>query len=254
MHIILTGATGTTGAAVLQCCLASPNITRVSILSRRQFALPAGENLDIKPKAHIIVHEDYTSYPDELLKMLKGAEGCIWAQGIGQNDVSKDEYIRITHDYPLAAAKAFSSLSSTGKFNFIYVSAYGADPHEESFLLYRNIKGRAEGALLELPSAPVYVALRVYNVRPGYIEPPEFHRPRPLVRKVFMENGLALALKLFMPSLVSPTGPLSKVLVDLATGDGNPLQEIYGNGIEAGGRTVESLAIRLLGDESWLAY
>jgi len=35
------------------------------------------------------------------------------------------EYVRITHDYPLAAAKAFSSLSDTGKFNFVYVSGEG---------------------------------------------------------------------------------------------------------------------------------
>lgn len=35
------------------------------------------------------------------------------------------EYIRITHDYPIAAAKAFSSLSNTGKFNFVYVSGEG---------------------------------------------------------------------------------------------------------------------------------
>jgi hypothetical protein len=48
---------------------------------------------------------------------------------------------------------------------------------------------------------------------------------------------------MFMPSMVSPTGALSKVLVGLATGNGNALQ---GSGIEAGGRTLRNVAIRRL--------
>jgi len=125
MHVIITGATGTVGVAVLRHCLASPNITQLSILSRRQFTLPTGDDLDVK-KASVIVHQDYSTYPDELLStVLRGAGGCIWAQGVSQSEVSKDEYIRITHDYPIAAAKAFSSLSNTRKFNFVYVSGEG---------------------------------------------------------------------------------------------------------------------------------
>jgi hypothetical protein len=245
MHIILTGATGTVGAAVLQRCLSSPNITQLSILSRRQFLLPTGNDLDVH-KARVIVHEDYSSYPDELLSStLRGAEACIWAQGVSQAEVPKDEYIRITHDYPLAAAKAFSSLSDTGKFNFVYVSGEGADPTEKTFTLFGKIKGRAEAALLALPSTSAYSALRVYNVRPGYVDPPKHHRPRSAVRKI-VEFVVAPSLRLLIPSQVSPTGILSKVLVDLATGDGNALQGE--SGIEAGGRTVRSLAIRRLGE------
>lgn len=124
MHLILSGATGTVGYNVLLCCLASPKVTRVSILSRRDFALPQGERLDTT-KAEIIVHTDYKEYPPALLEKLKGSDGCIWAQGISQTKVSKDEYVQITYDYPLAAAKAFSSLSNSGKFNFVYVSGEG---------------------------------------------------------------------------------------------------------------------------------
>ena len=89
MHIILTGATGTVGAAVLQHCLASPSVKQLSILSRRQFALPVGDNLDVE-KARVIVHDDYSTYPDKLSDMLKGADACIWAQGVSQNEVPKE--------------------------------------------------------------------------------------------------------------------------------------------------------------------
>ena len=149
MHIILTGATGSVGAPTLLHCLASPAITKLSILSRRQFPLPRNTaglpNWDEK-KANIIVHKDYSTYSEEVLSALKGADGCIWAQGVSQTEVSKEyvfksiskllflqlscsllfrDYIRITYDYPLAAAKAFSTLSDTGKFNFVYVSGEG---------------------------------------------------------------------------------------------------------------------------------
>jgi uncharacterized protein YbjT (DUF2867 family) len=89
MHIILTGATGTVGAAVLRNCLASPTVTRLSILSRRQFTLPVGDGLDAQ-KAQIIVHDNFAAYPSSLTDLLKGAEGCVWAQGISQNEVSKE--------------------------------------------------------------------------------------------------------------------------------------------------------------------
>jgi hypothetical protein len=67
--------------------------------------------------------------------------------------------------------------------------------------------------------------------------------------KTLVEHVLAPTLGLLLPSQVSPTGPLSKVLVDLATGDGNALKAEPGAGVEADGRTVRSVAIRRLATE-----
>lgn len=75
-HIILTGATGTAGAAILSHCLSSPAVSQVSILSRRPVKLAQGHE-----KAKVIIHKDYNNYPGELLQQLRGAKGCIWAQG-----------------------------------------------------------------------------------------------------------------------------------------------------------------------------
>lgn len=76
MHLILTGATGSVGGPVLRYCLASPNVTRLSILSRREFTLPVGDDLDTQ-KAEIIVHNDYATYPSTLINQLKGANGYV---------------------------------------------------------------------------------------------------------------------------------------------------------------------------------
>src|SRR5216117_2569804 len=122
------------------------------------------------------------------------------------------------------------------------VFLYSADPTEKSFLLFGKIKGRTETALLALPSTPAYNALRIYNVRPAYVDPPEHHRPRTVVKKFVEESVLAPVFRRLMPNQISPTGILSKVLVDLAIGDGNALPEEKGNGIEAGGRTLRNVA------------
>jgi uncharacterized protein YbjT (DUF2867 family) len=85
MHLILTGATGTCGAAVLQHCIAEPAITRLTVLSRRPVALAEGH-----AKVNVVLHKDFTQYPQTLLDQLKGAEGCVWALGISQTSVTKE--------------------------------------------------------------------------------------------------------------------------------------------------------------------
>jgi hypothetical protein len=76
-----------------------------------------------KPNVTVIQHDDFLSYSPELLERLKGAEGCVWAQGISVTQVDKKEYEKITVDFPLAAAKAFATLSN--RFKFVYVSGEG---------------------------------------------------------------------------------------------------------------------------------
>jgi len=187
-----------------------------------------------------------------------------WRGSLLSSLTNRSEYIRITHDYPLAAAKAFTSLSGSSQFNFVYVSGEGyvtclrtcrvyfltsspsADPAEKAFTFFGKIKGRTETALLSLPTTPAYSSLRIYNVRPGYVGLP---KTSSTITKILAECVLAPALRLLLPSQVSPTGILSKVLVDLATGDGNALNAESGAGIEAGGRTVRSVAIRRLATE-----
>jgi hypothetical protein len=154
--------------------------------------------------------------------------------------------------YPTLESSILSTYPVKGKLNDSLALAhqalssdmfsYSADPTEKTFTLFGKIKGRAETALLSLPSTPAHSALRVYNARPAYIYSPVRDRPRSVASTV-VDYLLGPPLRMFMPSMVSPTGALSKVLVGLATGDGNALQ---GSGIEAGGRTLRNVAIRRL--------
>jgi hypothetical protein len=114
MHIILTGATGKIGSHILLFLLSTPSISKISILSRREIDLARlvsfasnitgvgddggytmaggskGMEIDTS-KVDIILHTDYTQYGPELIGRLRGAEACVWAQGVSRADVGSEE-------------------------------------------------------------------------------------------------------------------------------------------------------------------
>lgn len=266
MHLILTGATGLVGGAVLHHMLSTPSITQISILSRRPVPQAAGHS-----KAHVIIQTDFNTYPSEILNQLKGAEGVIWAQGISVTQVTKEhvsrnpipflplesmltyatsrEYQRITYDYPLAAAKAFATLNAPAPFKFVYVSGEGATTTPGLFTAHFGvIKGRTEAALLALSKDPAYPNLKPYSLRPGGVDPgaheeiKEFVPEKKGVKKVG-EQMLLPVLNAVYKGMLSPTRELARVLTDLAKGNGEPLE---GKGVSGEGRTVSNAGMRRL--------
>jgi uncharacterized protein YbjT (DUF2867 family) len=90
MHLILTGATGLVGSAVLHHMLSTPSISQISILSRRPVPQAEGH-----VKAKVIIHKDFNTYTSDVLEQLKGAEGVVWAQGISVTQVTKEYVDRV---------------------------------------------------------------------------------------------------------------------------------------------------------------
>lgn len=235
-HIIVTGATGSAGAAVLAYALKSPSIARVSVLSRRPVKLAENE-----PKAHVIIHKDFENYPPDVLDQLKGATGCVWAQGISSRGMSEADYTQITLDYPCAAAKAFSTLGD--KINFVYMSGEGASSTEKSSMMFGRIKGRAENAVLGLSQQ--HPSLNVYNIRPATINPEgNYLAERPPTMQDKASTVLGGIFEKLWKSFVIPTEKLAKVCIELATGDGKPVPA--GQGVESDGRLLRNTALRRL--------
>lgn len=76
MKVIVTGANGFVGSALVRACLAEPRVTHVFALARRPMPEEAAVAAD--PKATIVRHDDFGAYPPQLLDQLAGAEGCLW--------------------------------------------------------------------------------------------------------------------------------------------------------------------------------
>ncbi|KIJ49849.1 hypothetical protein M422DRAFT_246215 [Sphaerobolus stellatus SS14] len=255
MHIVLTGATGTCGSAVLKHLLSEPRVTRISVLSRRPISQAKGQE-----KVNVILHDDFAKYPKGVLEQLKGADACIWALGISSASVPKEyviflrfysnlwlisnyiEYVKITYDYPVAAAKAFSSLAPS--LNFVFVSGEGADQSESSWQIFARIKGKAEKDLIQMGEQTP--SLNIYAARPGFIDP-EGNRiretPEPLTKRAYVGAMGFVFGNLYKPMHIG-TFPLAKALTLLALGDGKPLPA--GTGIEFDGRVLRNTALRKL--------
>ncbi|PGH16310.1 hypothetical protein AJ79_01852 [Helicocarpus griseus UAMH5409] len=246
MHLILTGATGLVGSGILNQMLPliPGEISKLTILSRGPVPMAEG-----KPGATVIEHKNFNEYPPALLKSLEGAEGCVWAQGIAQSLVSKEDYITITKDYPLSAAKAFSNLADN--FKFVYISGTGATTKPSMFTqLFSVVKGECEQALLDMFKQNP--AFKPYSMRPAFIDTVSdpavravtAHRQVPLAHRV--AGTLGPLFRTLTPGLVSPTQDIGRVAIALAMGDGRRLE---GSGIADEGRILENLAIRRIAKE-----
>src|SRR6266478_3710777 len=148
MQIILTGATGFVGSEVLKQALADPSIELVTVIVRRSVGVT-------NPKLKEIILKDFLDY-SKVAESLK-ADACIWCLGISQTEVSKEEYIKITFDYTLTAARAM--LAVNPNLRFCFLSGRAADQDEKSISLYGKVKGRTEKELSKLSP-------NVFNFRP----------------------------------------------------------------------------------------
>ncbi|GAB7366328.1 hypothetical protein MBLNU230_g8128t1 [Neophaeotheca triangularis] len=82
MKIILTGAHGVIGSAVLQHGLTDPQVTSVIALSRRELDADHA-------KLQTIIKTEFDVYDAALMKQLKGAEACVWSSALRLWSVSK---------------------------------------------------------------------------------------------------------------------------------------------------------------------
>ncbi|PNY26881.1 Uncharacterized protein TCAP_03188 [Tolypocladium capitatum] len=168
MHLILTGATGLVGSCVLDAMIKTKDVTKISILSRKPVKM-AEDRKD--PRVNVILHQDFETYGPEVLDQLRGADGCVWALGISQTKVGRDEYVKITRDYAIAGAKALAALSPSEArpFRFVYVSGEGATQKPGRFSpLFARVKGETEQALADLTAE--LPTLQADTVRPSFVD------------------------------------------------------------------------------------
>ncbi len=150
MNILLFGASGTAGGAVLQACLDAPVVNDVRVIVRR----PLGWT---DAKLWEIVHADFADYT-AVADAFRGVDACLFCLGISVTQVSKEEFVRISHEFPVAAAKMLMAASPGATFHYIS----GAGTSAESKTFWAKVKGETENELMQLAGADCW--------RPAFID------------------------------------------------------------------------------------
>ncbi|TQS32017.1 hypothetical protein Golomagni_07683, partial [Golovinomyces magnicellulatus] len=197
------------------------DISKISILSRKPVKM-ADDAKD--PRINVILHDDFGKYDSAVLSKLQGADGCVWALGISQTKVNKDDYVKITKDYTLHAAEAFATLSTADQpFRFVYVSGEGATQTPGRFsAIFARVKGETEQALADMTSSTP--SLRADSVRPAYVDASEHEAVKPYIPdpgrlfKVLATGMSGIISAGFLSGSHSPTPMLGSFLTKMAMG------------------------------------
>lgn len=127
---ILFGATGLIGGHLLHELLDSPAYTTVTAIVRRDTGIRHAKLKQLVA--------DYRSLAD-IKEQLVGDDVFCCLGTTRKKTPDLDEYYRIDHDYPVAAAKYTKDNGATA---FLLVSAVGANPGSSNF--YLRMKGETE--------------------------------------------------------------------------------------------------------------
>jgi uncharacterized protein YbjT (DUF2867 family) len=173
MKILLFGASGTAGGAVLQACLNTPIVNEVRVVVRR----PLGR---IDAKLREFVHMNYLDYT-AAKEAFRAVDSCLFCLGTSVTQVSKGGFVKISHDYAVAAARMLETESPGAAFHYIS----GAGIRAESRTFWSKVKGQTENELMELVGADCW--------RPAFIDA----KPSASLPKVYAV--LRPALRLLRP-------------------------------------------------------
>lgn len=196
MKVILTGATGFLGHEVLKQLLTDHKIKEAVVLSRK--------STDTKhPKLREIITNDFLDYSN--IRQAITADACIWCLGVSQLQVTKEEYIKITFDYAIQAAKAM--LAQNPNIRFCFVSGASADQEEKGISLQGKIKGRTEKYLAQLSP-------NVFLFRPAFIKPATRKVKRPPAQTIAWY--ITSLLDLFSDKFSIRVATLAKSLINVA--------------------------------------
>jgi uncharacterized protein YbjT (DUF2867 family) len=202
IKVLLFGASGMVGTAVLRECLADPQVLRVVTIGRTASTLHSA-------KLEEIIHADLFNY-DSIESSLRDFDACFFCLGVSSADVSEENYHRVTYDYTLAAANTLIRLNP--RMIFVYVSGAGTDSSETGRIMWARVKGRTENALLALPFAAAYM------LRPGIIQPLHGIKSKTRSYRVFYSLSAFLlpVLRAVFPNHVLSTSQIGSAMLNLA--------------------------------------
>ncbi|MFN3399156.1 MAG: NAD-dependent epimerase/dehydratase family protein [Ferrovibrio sp.] len=210
MNILIFGATGMVGQAVLRECLLDPGVTRVVALGRSPARETPMGRLPEATKLEDLIHTDMYDY-SAIAERLSGFDACFFCLGVSSAGMTEAAYTRVTHDLTLAAATALAQRNP--QMVFTYVSSRSTDSTERGPVMWARVKGRTENALLKLPFRAAYM------FRPGVIEPLDGIKPKSKVYRAayfLLMPYLSLVKFLWPKAALTTTRQVGKAMIAVA--------------------------------------
>lgn len=202
MNVLLFGATGMIGEAVLRECLLDPGVARVVTVGRR----PTDQS---NSKLTELVRPDLTTLAP-LENQLTGFDACFFCLGVSALGMTEEQYTRVNYDLTVAVARTL--LRTSPNVTFIYVSGSGTDSSERGRVMWARVKGRTENTLLSLPFKAAYM------FRPGLVIP--LHGIRSSTRWYNVAYAVTKPvfpiLRRLAPTVVTTTDELSRAMLAVA--------------------------------------
>jgi uncharacterized protein YbjT (DUF2867 family) len=197
MNVILFGATGMVGQAVLRECLADSSVDRVLSIGRRA----TGQT---HAKLRELVRKDIFDFNVQRAD-LEGYDACFFCLGVSSAGMSEADYTRLTFDLTVGWAKTLAQINPA--MTFIYVSGAGTGGK----VMWAQVKGRTENALLEL-FANAYM-FRLATLRPMHGEVSKTRWTR--ITYAMFKPLLPLA-KRVLPGAIITTEELGRAMIRVA--------------------------------------
>lgn len=143
MKVILFGATGMVGQAVLRECLLDASISEVLSITRRSSGVAHS-------KLRESTHTDMLDF-EVADEKLSDYDACFFCLGVSSAGMNETDYTHLTYDLTLGWAKVLAEANPA--MTFIYVSGAGTGGRQ----MWAQVKGRTEKALLDLfPNAYMF--------------------------------------------------------------------------------------------------
>ena len=161
--IAIFGATGTAGDGILKAALASPDIEKIHVITRR--VSPRIEAGVAAGKVQMTLHMDYLNY-GAIHEVIAEVDTVYWAIGTSTVGVDEETYGKIHVDFPLQFVTEWVDVTNQGDKSFHYISS--SDISEDSSMMWAREKVRAEKTLFNFAEG---TQLRVIAYRPDYIGP-----------------------------------------------------------------------------------
>lgn len=220
MKILLFGATGMVGKAVLLEALDDPGVDAVVSVVRK----PGGI---AHAKLTELVHKDFADFSGV---DFSGVDACLFCLGVSSVGMSEADYTRVTRDFHLAAARRVKEQSKDAVF--AVVTGEGTD--KDSTTMWARVKGQMEQEIFAL------FGDRGFAFRPGYIHPERGVQPTsPWLRRLLPVVSVVVPLlRPLLKDKMTTSSTLGRAMVRVAKERravvaGVPLQTLSSKDINA---------------------